>query len=107
MTTSKLSGFLTALLLVTISSYSYAGNGHPKTVYHIDSKEWLRVLNDTVPDVKKIPDVKTDSGSKMATIKEVAKSKKQAAPIAVPITLNVKPLKVIKPRIIKPIIKIN
>ena len=43
-----------------------------------------------------------------AVIKEVPKSKKQAAPISVsPNVKTIKPIKVIKPKIIKPTIKIN
>ena len=76
-------------------------------VHLVRFKELRRLLNDTVPDVKKIPETKTDSSSNGTAIKEVPKSKKQLAPVAVPVTVNVKPIKIIKPKIIKPVIKIN
>ena len=96
------------MLFVFISSNCYAGDGYPRTILHIHScKEWQPVLNDTVPDVKKTPDIKTDSSVKGTAIKEVPKSKKQAVPVAVPINVNIKPLKVVKPKIIKPVIKLK
>jgi hypothetical protein len=52
-----------------------------------------------------MPETKTNSSSTVTAIKEVPKAKKQIAPIAVPI--QVKPIKIIKPKIIKPVIKIN
>ena len=93
-------------MLITV--ICYADEGHPKHLLRIQvDKEILGLYNDTVPDIKKMPDAKTDSVVHASAIKEVPKAKKQAAPVSVSSALNIKPIKVIKPRIIKPVIKIN
>jgi hypothetical protein len=99
--------FLTVLLFfVAATSFCYANNGRPKSFAHIVSyKELIPLLNDTIPATKKIPETKTDNVSTVTAIKEVPKAKKQIAPIGVPV--QVKPIKIIKPKIIKTVIKIN
>ena len=96
------------MLLAFISVNCYAGESYPRTILHIHGcQDWQPVLNDTVPVVKQTAGIKTDSSAKETAIKEVPKSKKQAVPVAVPINVNIKPLKVVKPKIIKPVIKLN
>ena len=88
------------------TSFCYADDGRPKNFPHVVSyTELIPLLNDTIPAANKIPETKTtaDNSSTVTTIKEVPKAKKQLAPIAVPV--QVKPIKIIKPKIIKPVIK--
>jgi hypothetical protein len=57
---------------------------------------------DSLPPNKTVPENKQTT-----IIKEVPKAKKQTVPISVPAVKTIKPIKVIKPKIIKPTIKIN
>ncbi len=96
------------LVPLIATSLCYANDGHPKDLVRMAScKQLMSVLNDSVPDVKKIPDTKAGVDSNGSVIKEVPKSKKQVAPIAVPASVKVKPIKVVKPKIITPVIKIK
>ncbi len=107
MTRNCIFSFLTTLLFFTAATSScYADDGCPKNFPHVvNYMELLPLLNDTIPATKKMPETKTNSSSTVTAIKEVPKAKKQIAPIAVPI--QVKPIKIIKPKIIKPVIKID
>jgi hypothetical protein len=109
MTRNFIFSLLTALLFfMAATSFCYANDGHPKSFPHIVSyKELIPLQNDTIPATKKIPETKTDNSSTGTTIKEVPKAKKQIAPVAVPVQVKLKPIKIIKPKIIKPVIKIN
>ena len=109
MTRNCIFSFLTALLFfMAATSFCYANDGRPKSFAHIVSyKGLIPLLNDTIPATKKIPETKTDNSSTVTAIKEVPKAKKQIAPIAVPVQVKVKPIKIIKPKIIKTVIKIN
>jgi hypothetical protein len=62
---------------------------------------------DSLPPNKTVPE-NTAENKQPAVIKEVPKSKKQPVPISIsPAVKTIKPIKVIKPKIIKPTIKIN
>lgn len=72
-----------------------------------------RMLSDTVPDLKKPvpeqPDVKKVveqplDVKKLDVIKEVPKSRRKLKPIAIPAPVPVKPIKIIKPKIIRRVI---
>jgi hypothetical protein len=83
---------------------SLADKGKPMAVY-ILKKDIVNVTSicDSLPPNKTVPENKQTT-----IIKEVPKSKKQVAPISVsPAVKTIKPIKVIKPKIIKPTIKIN
>ncbi len=100
--------FILSCLLAALLSKGYAKDGNPASRVQIDRfVQPASITIDTVPELKKIPETKTDSVSKSSAIKEVPKSKKQTAPVAVPVKVNVKPIKIVKPKIIKPVIKIN
>jgi hypothetical protein len=95
-----------SVLLATETSL--ASNGKPMLV-SILKEDILNVTSicDSVPEVKKVPE-NTAENKQTVVIKEVPKSKKQVAPISVsPAVKTIKPIKVIKPKIIKPTIKIN
>jgi len=67
----------------------------------------VSALCDSLPPDKTATE-KTTENKQTTVIKEVPKSKKQTAPISIsPVVKTIKPIKVIKPKIIKPIIKIN
>jgi hypothetical protein len=96
------------LFFIGLTSIVYANEGQPKV--HVPKNGWKLLLclpNDTLPEVKSIPRVKTDSSTAKTIIKEVPKSKKKFAPVAVPVSVTVKPLKIVTPKIIKPVIKIH
>ncbi len=112
MTRNFIFRFLAVLLffMAGTSFFCHADDGHPKNFPHVVSyTELIPLLNDTIPAANKIPETKTtaDNSSTVTTIKEVPKAKKQLAPLAVPVQVKVKPIKIIKPKIIKPAIKIN
>jgi hypothetical protein len=65
------------------------------------------MLNDSVPQIKSVSGVKTDSSAAESAIKEVPKSRKQGVPVAVSATVAAKPVKIIRPKIIKPVIKVK
>ena len=95
-----------ALIIGRVSCLANAGNPHPLAYLNYDMKI-LKSLCDTLPENKNA-NAEAREKKEPALIKEVPKSRKQVKPVAVPANMvNVKPIKVIKPRIIKPIIKIN
>jgi hypothetical protein len=55
------------------------------------------------PDVKKPPDELPDV-KKLDVIKEVPKSRRKMKPIAVPAPVPIKPIRIIKPKIIRKVI---
>ena len=87
---------------------SLADTGKPKLVSILKKNvETVGSMCDSVPQNKPVQENTADV-KQPAVIKEVPKSKKQAVPISVPTTVKtIKPIKVIKPKIIKPVIKIN
>lgn len=108
MARSSTSSMLFLAFVFALSARSYAGDGCPARLVRISSfKQIASKLNDTVPDIKKVPEARTDSASKASAIKEVPKSKKQLAPALVPVTVKALPIKIIKPKIIRPVIKVN
>lgn len=60
---------------------------------------YTRTASDTIPDTKK-PEENTPAETKPVKIKEVPKSRRQVKPVPLP-SVPVKPLKIIKPKIIK------
>jgi hypothetical protein len=69
--------------------------------------ETVGAICDSLPQNKTVPE-NTSEIKQTTVIKEVPKSKKQVVPIIVsPAVKTIKPIKVIKPKIIKPTIKIN
>ena len=83
------------------SSYSYGNDEKPSSRLDFRCAKTMFLANDTVPAIRKIPDASTDSTASI--IKEVPKARKQIAPIAI----KVQPINIVKPKIIKPVIKIK
>ncbi len=75
----------------------------PVSQFHFEGMH--RPLADTVPK-SNTGNTETTDQKEVLPIKEVPKSKKQVKPVAIPVT-GIKPVQVIKPKIIKPIIKLN
>ncbi len=90
------------------SEASLADKGKPVVVSILKKEvETVGSICDSVPQTKPAPENTADN-KQPAVIKEVPKSKKQVAPVSIsPAVKTVKPIKVIKPKIIKPTIKIN
>ena len=94
-------------LVFIIRPLAGRGNdGKPSPHFYVNREMMTRSVMDTLPDNKKIAPENAETKPAELLIKEVPKSRKQVKPIAVPIT-GIKPVQVIKPKIIKPIIKIN
>ena len=97
-----LSLFLGAVTIFSCFS-AYAGSGN---TFKLPARNVaLMAARDTLPGNTK-PGPEESNNKKESIIKEVPKSRKQVKPIAVPVTVTVKPIQVIKP-IIKPIIRIK
>jgi hypothetical protein len=99
--------FIVAIVL-TITTIPLFGNpGKPsflkQSVHPILT---MVAVSDTLPVDKAVAKEHAEKNQE-EPIKEVPKSRKQTAPIAVPAIVTAKPIKIVKPKIIKPIIKIN
>jgi hypothetical protein len=97
---------LGSVLLTTEAAL--AGKGEPKPV-SFSKKDVVTIVAicDSVPENQTTTDNAAEN-KQPAVIKEVPKSKKQAAPVSVtPVVKTITPVKVVKPKIIKPVIKIN
>ncbi|GAC1451616.1 MAG: hypothetical protein NVSMB7_14260 [Chitinophagaceae bacterium] len=97
--------FLIGLVILTGPLAGQANGSKPYPEFHVNFNMMIRSPADTLPDNKKT--VSENAGTKQSElIKEVPKSHKQVKPIAIPVT-GIKPVQIIKPKIIRPIIKIN
>jgi hypothetical protein len=94
------------LLFLTIRPLISMGNdGGPYHRFRLSHDIILQALNDSVPDNKKGPE--ENQKDQAQQIKEVPKSHKQLKPVAVPTVTTIKPMQIVKPKIIKPVIKIR
>ena len=81
-------------------------NGKPPKKYLVFNHEIIiRSMGDSVPTNNKNTEEITNKDQ--AVIKEVPKSHKQIKPIAMPAVTSIKPLQLIKPKIITPVIRIH
>lgn len=99
--------FLPVTLLVS-GSAAFAGTGNASPVSEVKNVLQATInLCDSVPQSKNVPN-ETTTTNDPSIIKEVPKSKKQVKPISIQSALHViKPVQIIKPKILKPIIRIN
>lgn len=97
---------LGSVLLITEATL--ADKGQPMLVPILKKDiETVGTICDSLPPNKTAPE-NTAEDKQPAVIKEVPKSKKQPVPFSVsPTVKTIKPIKVVKPKIIKPTIKIN
>ncbi len=94
--------FLVLMTAMTISRAGYARDGHDAGVFLHGMR--VAVPLDTVPAQKKPPAEKPQDlpdNSIPDVIKEVPKSRRVIKPVAIPAPLPVKPIRIIKPKIIK------
>jgi hypothetical protein len=84
-----------------LSSWCYGNDGIPAARLNFLYAKSIPLTADTIPATKTGETTTTETT--VSAIKEVPKAKKQAAPVAI----AAKPIKVIKPKIIKPVIKIK
>lgn len=94
-----------ALFLAASPLLAAARPADPKPVGTFHFEVMTRPLADTVPK-SNTGNTETAAQKEIEPIKEVPKSKKQVKPVAIPVT-GIKPVQVIKPKIIKPLIKLN
>lgn len=88
------------LLFIFISPFTgQANDGSSKGFRNLPGIYKTRTALDTIPDTKK-PAENTPAQTKRGKIKEVPKSRRQVKPVPLP-SVPVKPLKIIKPKIIK------
>ncbi|MEO6316202.1 MAG: hypothetical protein ABIU63_09650 [Chitinophagaceae bacterium] len=103
MNIARIGRFLLAMAFVMTSPlFSRAGEVSQVRDFILDRAILLPLL-DTLPPAEKAGTEKDDKPA-TALVKEVPKARKQAAPL--PVKIQVKPIQVIKPKIIKPVIRI-
>ncbi|AXY78140.1 hypothetical protein D3H65_30920 [Paraflavitalea soli] len=101
--------FIFLVLLCLLRSLISEGNDGSNSINrfrHMPGIHRMKMVTDTIPVV--IPDTKKPEENvpatvKPAIIKEVPKSRRQVKPVTLP-TVPVKPIKVIKPTVIKRVI---
>jgi hypothetical protein len=98
--------FLVMALFTIRPMASIGNNGVPHHQFQMRSEIIMQTLNDSLPDNKKSSGENSNKDQPQV-IKEVPKSHKQIKPITVPAITPIQPLKIIKPKIIKPIIRIH
>lgn len=85
---------LASAILMSGPFIGKANNGLPRHHFRFSRNIFMKPLLDSVP-------------AQNPVIKEVPKSRKQIKPVAIPAVKPIKPLPIIKPKIIKPIIKVH
>lgn len=100
----KIFGCFTGLVLLMIFPlFTKANDGRPVSKFIINYSILLPNQLDTLPSKVKGLDNATDKPVE-EIIKTIPKARKQSIPI--PVNLRIKPVIIIKPKIIKPIIKL-
>jgi hypothetical protein len=118
MTGNLLYRCLLMLALFTIRPLASIGNdGSPHHTFHLNREIIIQALRDSLPENKKPEESSNKDNTQqikevatineVPTIKEVPKSRKQIKPIAIPAAAQIKPIQVIKPKIVKPTIRIR
>ena len=93
--------FIGIFFFMALPHFVRAGSGEPA-----DSIQFSPVVIDALPTDTIIPKkkVKREEEKPATVIKIVPKARRQSIPI--PVKVKVKPVKIIKPKIIKPVIKV-
>jgi hypothetical protein len=86
--------FLVTVILMAGPFIGKGNDGLPHHHFKFSQNIFIKSFLDSVPDQTQV-------------IKEVPKSRKQAKPVAIPAVKPIKPLPIIKPKIIKPVIKVH
>jgi hypothetical protein len=94
---------LAVFFLLSIPAWVRAGNGKPAINFKHCYPRGTTAVADTVPQPIKTAD-KAEAKPAETVIKVVPKVRKQAIPV--PVIPTVKPVKIIKPKIVRPVLKI-
>jgi hypothetical protein len=95
--------FIAVFFIISIPRIVLADTGKPPGSIQFSHISINALLSDTIIPKKKVVESTKDKPSATA-IKVVPKARRQAIPI--PVKVKVKPVKIIKPKIIKPLIKV-
>jgi hypothetical protein len=101
--TFLLKGFLFLAAICTSPSAVWAGTGKPFCKTGINEVIHLHLMQDTVPKPVK-PAETTTPKKEVDVIKSIPVARKQ--PIPVPVKVKVTPVKITKPKILKPVINL-
>jgi hypothetical protein len=100
--------FVGIFLLCHLSFMAKASGEKPACLHHPESRAFLNMLPDTIPaPVKPVEATATKPAPEKpvaAVIKAVPKARKVEVPK--PVTVKLAPVKIIKPKIIKPVLKV-
>jgi hypothetical protein len=107
MTGNHLYRFLLVLAPFAIGPLVSMGyDGSPHSPFHLKREIVIQALRDSLPENKKTPEEKNNMDNTQV-IKEVPKSHKQIKPITIPAATQIKPIKVLKPKVLKPAVRIH
>jgi len=101
-------GLIVVLCIISIPHFAFAGDGKPSIVIKMDYAVINQIVADNTfpaPDKKasKEKEEKAADKNPVEEVKVIPKARRQAIPL--PVKVNIQPVKIIKPKIIKPVIK--
>lgn len=91
-------------LMISLPQLTRASDGKPHLHLSMATVKIYMAGDTLVP--KPVPEQKSNSKPVESIIKEVPKARRQAVPVAINVKVPVKPIITIKPKIIKPVIRI-
>ncbi|HUZ59703.1 MAG TPA: hypothetical protein VMU83_13085 [Hanamia sp.] len=96
-----LKGLIAGFLLISLPGWLLADTGGPVCHFKFTNLS----VSDSIPPSSQVKSttVNDQSNEEVKTIEVVPKARRQ--PVPVPVTVEIKPIKIIKPKIIKPIIR--
>lgn len=100
-----LKGFIGMFFMISIPHWVLASDGKPADNFTLNHTAINLIQFDTIPPPKKSTEITNDKpGAEI--IKEVPKARRQ--PVPIPVNVNIKPVKIIKPKIkiIRPLIRV-
>jgi len=100
-----LKGFIGMFFMISIPQWVLASDGKPVCNFTFNHTAINLIQFDTIPPPKKSTEITNDK-PRADIIKEVPKARRQ--PVPIPVNVNIKPVKIIKPKIkiIKPLIRV-
>ena len=110
--TTIIKGLVFIFFMAALPVMGMAANGKPPVVIKINYKQFEQIVSDTtVPKIAEKKeekadaknDEKTNQNAPVNVVKVIPKARRQ--PIPVPVKVTVHPVKIIKPKIIKPVVK--
>ncbi len=96
-------GFIAIFIMITTSQWALASEGKPLCDLTFNHTVINPIQSDTLPPPAKNT-VSTTDKPVQDILKVVPKARKQ--PVPIPVNVKVNPIKIIKPKIIKPIIRV-